>query len=446
MADKILVTIPQETVNDESVRILSWKVASGSRVEKEQFICDVETSKAVMEIHAPAAGVVEYSHAAGEEIPIGATICTILAEGQMAENPVQQDREPEASRTTRNSAVPALAPMEGFAPARFTPLAWRVAEECGVDISSFPAGTLVRQTDVLRKAGKLGPATAAARKRSSKESGPREDQEVDNVPVAGVPVEWIDLPRRKILEGKILGVGQARTIQSSVTSPCRASKLRARIETLGLHAVGLNALFIFEVARLLHKFPVFNAIHSRGRMGQYGDVNIGWAIDGGQGLVVPVIPQADRKDMREIGAVMQSQIEAYIENRLAPADFAGGTFTISDLSGEGISVFQPLIGQGQSAILGIGSERDPDGEELFYLTLAFDHQLAEGRKAAQFVRELCRRLEAHAGLEKLSGEAGDQLFCSLCQRDKKTLQNLKAVLLRSELPAGFVCSFCVSGW
>src|SRR5258707_4531411 len=81
MPEIVFVTIPQETVNDESVRILSWKVASGSKVEKDQQLCEVETSKAVMDIEAPAAGTVVYSAAAGDEVPVGSTICQIVPEG-----------------------------------------------------------------------------------------------------------------------------------------------------------------------------------------------------------------------------------------------------------------------------------------------------------------------------------------------------------------------------
>src|ERR1700735_194533 len=83
MPEIIFVTIPQETVNDESVRILAWKVASGSKVEKDQQLCEVETSKAVMDIEAPAAGVVVYSAKAGEEVPVGSMICEIVPEGMM---------------------------------------------------------------------------------------------------------------------------------------------------------------------------------------------------------------------------------------------------------------------------------------------------------------------------------------------------------------------------
>ena len=92
MPEIVFVTIPQETVNDESVRILSWKVPSGSKVSKDQQLCEVETSKAVMDIEAPEAGVVMYSAKAGEEVPVGSTICEIVPEGHggspsMSENP-----------------------------------------------------------------------------------------------------------------------------------------------------------------------------------------------------------------------------------------------------------------------------------------------------------------------------------------------------------------------
>ena len=78
-------------------------------------------------------------------------------------------------------------------------------------------------------------------------------------------------------------------MQSQVTSSVRAPRLRARLERLGLGPVGLGALVIFEAARLLRKYPEFNAVHDRGRIGSYKAVNVGWAVDGGDGLMVPVV-------------------------------------------------------------------------------------------------------------------------------------------------------------
>src|ERR1700721_1564684 len=110
MPEIVYVTIPQETVNDESVRILSWRVASGSRVEKDQQLCEVETSKAVMDIEAPAAGTVVYSAAAGDEVPVGSTICQIVPEG-MAVPSMAESATEIAQGDPVGQAAPVAAPI-----------------------------------------------------------------------------------------------------------------------------------------------------------------------------------------------------------------------------------------------------------------------------------------------------------------------------------------------
>jgi pyruvate/2-oxoglutarate dehydrogenase complex dihydrolipoamide acyltransferase (E2) component len=425
MSERVLVSIPHETVNDETVRILSWRFASGSQVRKDELLCEAETSKAVMEIHAPESGTLIYSALVGDEVPVGAPICEILPEGQLA--------VPAELKHPSSNGRPALGSLE---PARLTPLALKVAADFGIDITVFAPGTLVRQQDVLRKAGKL----------------PREEERVPvptrapakSARVISGAVDWEELPRRKIVEGGILAAGQAASVSSFVSTVCRAPGLRARTTKIGFPSVAFNALIVFETARLLRKFPVFNAVFDGSRMGRYREVNIGWAIDEGGKLVVPVVREADRKTMAEIAAVMQEQLEGYVGDSLAPADFSGGTFTVTDLSGDGVSFFQPLISQGQSAILGVGSDRS-QREEVFYLTLAFDHQLAEGRAAARFLTDLRERLEAHSTLESDAAAAAEP-FCLLCQRSSGHLAGLKAILLKSERPSGFVCSLCVAGW
>jgi len=442
MTKTLVVTIPQETVNDESVRILSWKIPSGARVDKDQFLCDVETSKAVMEIHAPAAGVVEYSVAAGDEVPVGATICQVILEG-FNENGVASPQPGGHKIVTPEAAVEAST--DGLGPARLTPLARKIAAEYGIDVMAFQPGTLVRQRDVLEKAGIRTEAPVRPSAKKQPESPSR-----STPAVPGATIDWTDLPRRKILEARVLSDGMAWAVTSWVTSVCHAPLLRARAARLGVAAAGIDAIVVFEVGRLLRKYPMFNAVHDQGRIGHYREINVGWAIDGGAGLVVPVIANADQKSVQEIDAIIQRQLEAYVSNTLAAADFLGGTFTVTDLSSDRVSFFQPLISKGQSAILGIGSEVDARGEEALYLTLAFDHQITEGRKAAQFLRDLTVRLEAHAAAGEPTAPAsespGNERYCMLCHRDSGTLLDLKAVLLKSEFPPGLVCSFCVLGW
>jgi hypothetical protein len=147
-------------------------------------------------------------------------------------------------------------------------------------------------------------------------------------------------------------------------------------------------------------------------------------------------------------------LERYLDNSLGLDDLAGGTFTVSDLSTDGICFFNPLITQGQGAILGVSSDTTAAGEEMLYLTLAFDHHLAEGRLAAQFLKELAFRLEAHSTVQALKTEpttavhplSAEAAYCVVCQRNYAHLLRSRAILLKSEIPPGLVCSLCVGGF
>jgi pyruvate/2-oxoglutarate dehydrogenase complex dihydrolipoamide acyltransferase (E2) component len=440
MAEPVIVTIPHDTVNDESVRILLWKVPSGSQVVKDQHVCDIETSKALVEMCAPVAGIVEYNAVVGSEVLVGSKIFQVLPQADAKEDALRSavvaQKSPErATGANGDEVVPAP---------RLTPLARCVAVEHGIDPAVFPPGALVRKADVLREAGKIPPevTTPLARKVG------KEAVANDNIPVVGVPIVWTELPRRKKIEARTLGMGQAASLQSSVTRVCHASTLRARLGKLGLPALALDALLVFEAARVLRKYSVFNSVHGGGRIGQYQEINVGWAIDGGEGLFVPVIKQADKKGFHEILVIMEQDIDAYAANSFAPSDLSAGTFTVSNLSADGVSFFQPLISQGQAAILGVGTGRTAENHELLYLTLAFDHQIGEGRTAAHFLRDLADRLEAHneLGSSETFGRSNDERYCVLCQRDADTLRQLNGVLVRSEIPAGLVCSICLGGY
>src|SRR4051794_21455090 len=142
--EAIVLNIPRETVNDETVRILSWKTPSGSRVEKDRLVCEVETSKAVMEMHAPAAGTIRYGFPAGAEVAVGA-ICEIVVNGDAAGTVPAREETVSAAQPAPNPAGPPLRP------ARLTPLARRLAEDHHLEIASFHPGTLVRKDDVLRR-------------------------------------------------------------------------------------------------------------------------------------------------------------------------------------------------------------------------------------------------------------------------------------------------------
>jgi pyruvate/2-oxoglutarate dehydrogenase complex dihydrolipoamide acyltransferase (E2) component len=227
-------------------------------------------------------------------------------------------------------------------------------------------------------------------------------------------------------------------VPCSVTLDFPFAGFRAKIQRSGGSS---SAALISEVARLLNQYPVFNAVYHDGQVGFYEEINIGWAVDDGAGLVVPVVACADLKTPDEIDVELQGYFAAYVRNRLSPNDLRNPTFNISDLSGEGVSHFVPLIRRGQGAILGVGADS---------LTLSFDHQIAEGRTAANFLRDLIARL---SGIERdVAGEgqgAADRSepCCVGCQKDAAELQAANVFLLRYEsAKPGFVCSLCLTGF
>jgi pyruvate/2-oxoglutarate dehydrogenase complex dihydrolipoamide acyltransferase (E2) component len=190
VAERVIVTVPHETVNDETVRILLWKLPSGSHVEKDQHICDVETSKTVVEMHAPIAGLLEYSVAVGSELPVGSQIFQVAPEADRhveAQPSIASIASIASSHSTSDEAeqiVPTAKTGTEMREARLTPSARRAANEHGIDPRSFPAGTLVRKIDVLRRAGKLSPSFTSAPDQSvAKKVLGNDDAQVDNAPL-----------------------------------------------------------------------------------------------------------------------------------------------------------------------------------------------------------------------------------------------------------------------
>ena len=160
---------------------------------------------------------------------------------------------------------------------------------------------------------------------------------------------------------------------------------------------------------------------------------------------------------------MQELMVAYLGNALSSTNLQGGTCTVTDLSGEGVFAFHPLLNQGQSAILGVGGEFFPPGsrEGVFNLILAFDHQVSEGRQAAKFLRELGEHLQAYetalAGGSSRDPDAVDvnKLSCARCLTPLAKIQewdqfehwdHFMIQMVKPNGQRGYLCSVCIRGW
>jgi pyruvate/2-oxoglutarate dehydrogenase complex dihydrolipoamide acyltransferase (E2) component len=215
----------------------------------------------------------------------------------------------------------------------------------------------------------------------------------------------------------------------------------------------LAAHLIAECGRLLRKFPHLNAYCSGDEVHFYERVNVGYALDAGRGLKVPVFRDADLKEPETILQERREFIEAYLNNRLSPGALAGGTFSITDLSGSGVVQFEPLIVEGQAAILGVGANFLPATRPgvAYNLTLAFDHRLIEGRAAARFLNELKERMLAHEeGPARAAFEPdAPEPKCALCGMDRQQAASHKHFLVSTAGPVPgnthWICTVCLQG-
>jgi 2-oxoglutarate dehydrogenase E2 component (dihydrolipoamide succinyltransferase) len=402
MQDVVPVLVPHETVNDESVKLTAWLVASGAPVKAEQLLAQVETSKALLDIHAPSDGFVRYEYETGCEIAVGAAVCYITA---TADTPLPQEafqtvtaaapkarKQPAAPRTAvahkTTSSIDTACEQGTFSP-RFSRSASELLREHKLDPQQFAHLPLVKAEDVLAFLEKVD-GNGAGVGRST--TGDASKAAVS----AGVPLRWQDLSRRKLGEIRYLRSGQHNALASSITVSCPTRGLRSLLRATGGAVSAPTPIIVYEAARLLRKYPAFNAVCSGERVGYYDEVNIGVAMDYDKGLLVPVVRNADQKELTAIAEELWELMYKYMRQELTAEDLSGGTFVISDLSAEDVASFVPLINQGQSAILGIGSELFPSANTAgsFNLILTFDHQLAEGRMAAKFLNELAERIQA----------------------------------------------------
>jgi pyruvate/2-oxoglutarate dehydrogenase complex dihydrolipoamide acyltransferase (E2) component len=445
----VLVYLPKENNNDETARLLSWRVLAGTRVKAGQALAEFETSKTTFELYAPAEGIVQYRRREGEEVVVGGLVCMVSGDGlavfpeEAAKEVIPKQASPPVLVSSPRPVVLASAPRsEETVPGgqRFSSLARALLNRHGLDPAQFAKRGLVRSCDVL--------ASLAAQSAKSPMVNPLPKMENEAASVtlsASAPYRTEQISRSKRLEITLLRSGFQRTLPSAATLACPTLGLRSAAEQVG---ASLSAVLIYEVGRLLKKFPAFNAFFANDSHHFYEEVNIGFALDAGQGLKVPVVRHAEAKTLQELDRELRELMVQYLNDQLPVESLAGGTFTITDLAQEGTAFFSPLINQCQSAILGMGAELFAPGSDQgwFHLTLAFDHQLSNGREATRFLTELSRRLGAYE--QAWSESFREEPYCRCCERTLSALTEIGAFLVeevRPQATKGRICSLCLRG-
>jgi pyruvate dehydrogenase E2 component (dihydrolipoamide acetyltransferase) len=378
-------------------RVVEWLVAEGDTVAEDQALVKVETDKAVVELPSPHAGTVLRLHAAADaDIVVGDPLVTI---GEAGEE-LPEDIAPAAQ------AAPAVVPAEVETPAPVaggrrplaTPRTRSLARKLGVDLQTIQgsgSGGRITDEDVERGAEGGAPAAPAPQVAPVGTVTATIDGEVERVPITHL--------RKTIARAMRTAAHTAAHVthvdEADVTD-LLAHYRRAKpvIEERTGVRFTLLPLFIKALVATLQKHPIFNASvdEERGEIIYKKYFNIGVAVDTPEGLIVPVIRDADRKDLVELAAEVADKAERARSRQLGLDELKGGSCTITNLGPLGGVFATPIINVPELAIVGLHAIKERpevvNGEiairKMMYLSVSFDHRYIDGAEGARFMSDL----------------------------------------------------------
>ena len=411
------------------VEVIEVLVSVGDTVELETPLITLETDKATMDVPAAAAGRVAAVHVArGARVNAGDLVATVTTSSVVqapagggeaaapADVPAQAVPAAGTAPDSATVATPSSIEEAGFSRAHASPSVRRLARELGVDLGRVPGSGLkgrISHDDVKAwvKQAMTGGSAAGAVAPTTTGSLPR----VPSVDFAAFgPVEVRPLTRIQKISGPRLHASWVNV--PHVTQHDEADitdmealrvELKAKAADAGVKVTPL-AFVVRACARVLADFPRFNASLDESAENlvfkQY--LHIGFAADTPNGLVVPVIRDADRKDLYEIARDLAALSEKARAGRLSAADMQGGCFTISSLGGIGGTAFTPIINAPEVAILGVSrSQTKPVWQSgqfvprlMLPLSLSYDHRVIDGADAARFTVALAEALASPRAL------------------------------------------------
>jgi 2-oxoglutarate dehydrogenase E2 component (dihydrolipoamide succinyltransferase) len=426
------VVMPQMGESIAEGTIVRWIKKIGDAVERDEPLFEISTDKVDAEIPSPAAGVLtDIKVHEGETVGVNTVVATIGQPGEprtpefakeeatVAASPAAQQGDgqrsaaPTPADETASAVAPESRPHDGRH--RSSPLVRRIAKEHNVDISQIPGSGLggrVTKNDILdyieNAEGRLKQAATPSRQPAPTPVSPASAQarapQVTR-PSGADRVEKMSAMRRKISEHMVLSKRTSAHVYSVFhVNFSQIAKLRQQ-KKAEYEAVGAKLTYMAFIARVvadaLHHHPTINASIDGDSIIYRKDINLGIAVALDDGLIVPVIPNADEKNVLGLTRAIADVADRARSKRLNPEEVHGGTFTITNPGQFGAQFGMPIINQPQVAILGVGTiENRPVVVEeaigirtMAYLTLGYDHRLVDGAVADQFMADVKQRLE-----------------------------------------------------
>ena len=389
------VVMPQMGESVAEGTIVRWIKKVGDQVDRDEPLFEITTDKVDAEIPSPVAGILsELLAKEGDTVSVNTVVCTIHQEGEQPRLEAAPARAaaPDAAATPRVARlVPSVTPPpDGPGRQKSSPLVRRIAREHSVDVARIAGSGLsgrVTKQDIL---GYLG---------RDQESGIREAQD------DRIEIQPLSLMRKRIAEHMVLSRRTSAHVHSVFHVDFSGVERIRQQKKLEYERLGAKLTYMAFIAKAvieaLRRHPIVNASLDGDNVLYKRDVNLGIAVALEGGLIVPVIKNADEKNLLGLSRAIADVAERARAKQLKPDEVHGGTFTITNPGQFGAQFGMPIINQPQVAILGVGTiERRPvvvdDGiaiRTMAYLTLGYDHRLIDGAVADQFMSVVKQHLE-----------------------------------------------------
>jgi len=393
------VIVPRLDPAMKTGKIVEWLKKEGDQVRKGEALLVVEGEKTTFEVEAPGEGVLRrILSQSGADVQVPAVVGFVgrldepLPTVQVA---VTVPRPPPSIKEVEEAPPKILERrVEGV---RASPLARKLAEEHAIDLATIkgrgPDGRILKE-DVLRAVEERRTAAVAAPPVTPTELS-KGLRIAKSMPLSGI--------RRTVAER--LSYSFHTTVPVIITMEVDMENLinlRESMKTAVNTDLSLTAFIVKAVAKALEAHTILNSTLEEDEIRIFEQINIALAINTPEGLVAPVIRDANKKTVQGISNEIHQLTEKAMQKKLDLQDLLGSTFTVSNLGPYGVEIFAPVINPPQSAIIGIGTtdkrpiiiDENVVVKHMATLSLVFDHRVVDGVPAAEFLHEVKRLLEA----------------------------------------------------
>ncbi len=417
----------------EEGTLLSWKKQDGESVKVGDVIAEIETDKSNVEVEAEDAGVLHVQAKEGAVVPVGTVIATI------GDAPAQAKPTPAAPQTAASAPLTSTAQKEAAMPApppiyangqangsgqerlKASPLARRIAREQGIDIAQLsgtgPLGRIV-EADVLAfaQSGQGAPrpvAVPAAAPSTAVQPGlptaqPNREQPQQRATITPAPVTApTELSAMRKVIARRMVESKTTIPHFYITSEIDMGEALALRETLNAYddtlvKISLNDMVVKASAKALARVPAVNAAFRDDKVYPGAGIHVGIAVALDDGLIVPVVRDADTLPLRKVAQASRDLIKKARDKKLQPSEYSGGTFTVSNLGSFDVESFVAIIDPAQGAILAVSSivkkpvvlaDDTIAVRSRMNVTFSGDHRVLDGATGARFLLELKRALQ-----------------------------------------------------